>query len=47
METFAPRDNIGDDIEYHKNIRAHTEQPVNTTDNREFTTPEIRNIIEN
>jgi len=47
METFAPRDNIGDNNEYHKNIRALTEQPVNTTDDREFTTPEIRSIIEN
>jgi len=47
METFAPQDNRGDDNEYHKNIRALTEQPVNTTDDWEFTTPEIRNIIEN
>jgi len=30
-----------------KKIRALAKQPVNTTDNREFTTPKIRNIIEN
>jgi len=47
METFAPRENMGDDNEYHKNIRVLTEQPGSTKDDREFTTPEIRNIIEN
>ena len=30
-----------------KNIRALTEQPVNTTDDRKFSTPEIRSIIGN
>ena len=47
METFAPRDNIEDDNEYHKNIRTLIEQSVNKTDDREFTTPEMRSIIEN
>jgi len=47
METFAPRDNRGDDNEYHKQIRALSEQPANTAEDQEFTTPEIRNIIEN
>ena len=46
-ETFAPRDNRGDDNEYHKQIRDLFEQPANTADEQEFTTPEIRNIIEN
>jgi hypothetical protein len=46
MESFAPRDNRGDDNEYHKQIRALTEQPANTVDDWEFATPEIRNIVE-
>jgi hypothetical protein len=46
MATFAPRDNRGNN-DYHKQIRALTEQPANTVDDREFTIPEIRNIIEN
>jgi len=37
METFAPRDNRGDDNEYHKQIRALSEQPANTAEDQEFT----------
>jgi hypothetical protein len=45
METVAPWDNRGHN-DYHKQIRALTEQPANMEDDREFTT-EIRNIIGN
>jgi len=47
MDIFAPQDNRRDDNDYHKQIRALTEQPANTVDDREFTKQEIRNIIEN
>jgi len=44
MDTFAPQDNRRDDNDYHKQIRALTEQPANTVDDREFTKQEIRSI---
>jgi hypothetical protein len=36
MESIAPRDNREDDKEYHIQIRALTEQPANTVEDREF-----------
>jgi hypothetical protein len=47
METFAPRDRNGDNNDYHKQIRFLSGQSANTEDDREFTTPEIKNIVEN
>jgi hypothetical protein len=41
------QDDRRDDSDYHKQIRALTEQPANTVDDREFTKQEIRIIIEN
>jgi len=47
METFAPRERKGDDNDYHKQIRFFSGQSANTEDDRYFTTPEIKNIVEN
>jgi hypothetical protein len=41
-----PEDNAQDDTDRHKNVRRLTEQPIETTDDREFTRDEIRQIIE-
>jgi hypothetical protein len=46
MDAFAPKDNNQDNNDYHKSVRTLTEQPVNTEDNQEFTTEEVRNAIE-
>jgi len=45
METFAPKDNKLDNIDYHKAVRTIAEQPVNTEDDREFTKEEVGNTI--
>ena len=47
METFAPGHRKGDDNDYHKQIRFHSGQSANTEDDRDFTTPEIKNSVEN
>jgi len=42
MEQLIPEDSAQDDTEYHRNIRRLTE----TTDDKEFTQDEVRQIIE-
>jgi hypothetical protein len=46
IEQLIPEDNAQDDTEHHMNIRRLIEQPIETTDDREFTQDEIRQIIE-
>ena len=46
LHYFTPEDNALEDNDHHKNVRAHTEQPHNTSDDREFTIDEIRKVIE-
>ena len=47
LEHFTPEDNVQDDSEFHKQIRAQSQGTVNTPDDREFNLPEIRNAVEN
>ena len=46
LHYFTPEDNALEDNDHHKNVRANTEQPHNTPDDREFTIDEIRKVIE-
>jgi hypothetical protein len=46
LEHFTPEDNVQDDSEFHKQIRAQSQGIVNTPDDREFTLAEIRNAVE-
>jgi hypothetical protein len=46
IEQLIPENNAQDDTEHHMNIRRLTEQPIETTDNRDFTQDEIRQMIE-
>ena len=46
IEQLIPEDNTQDDTDCHMNIRRLTEQPIETTDGREFTQDEVRQIIE-
>jgi len=39
-------DNVQDVTVHHKNVRRLTEQPIETTDDKEFTQDEVRQIIE-
>jgi hypothetical protein len=45
LEHFTPEDNVQDDCEFHKQIRAQSQGTVNTPDDREFTLAEIRNAV--
>ena len=45
MDTFAPEDNVSDDNDYHKQVRALVLTPALTADDREFTI-EVRNTAE-
>jgi hypothetical protein len=45
LDYFTPEDNDRDDSDYHKHVRAQTQQPTNTADDREFTIEEIRDAI--
>ena len=45
MEQLIPEESAHDDTEHHINIRRLTEQPIETTDDREFTQDEVRQII--
>jgi hypothetical protein len=47
LEHFTPEENVQDDSEFHKLIRAQCQGTVNTPDDREFTLVEIRNVVEN
>ena len=42
LEHFTPEDSALD--EFHKHIRAQSQRAVNTSDDREFTLAEIRNV---
>jgi len=46
LEQLIPEDNVQDDTDHHKNVRKLTEQPIETTDDKEFTKDEVRQIIE-
>jgi len=46
MEHFTPEDNVQDDSEFHKQIRAQSQGTVNTPDDREFNLAEIRDAVE-
>jgi hypothetical protein len=46
LEYFTPEDNEYDDNEYHKQVRAQSQEPVNTADDKEFTLEEIRNAVD-
>ena len=46
LDNFTPEDNERDDSDYHKQIRAQTQQPTTTADDREFTIEEIRDATE-
>ena len=46
LEHFMPEDNAQDDSEFHKQVRAQSQGAVNTSDDREFTLAEIRNVVE-
>ena len=46
LEHFTPADNELEDNDHHKQIRAQTEQPPNTPDDRDFTIDETRSVIE-
>jgi hypothetical protein len=43
-EYFTPEDNEYDNDYHH--VRAQTQEPVNSADDREFTIEEIRNAVE-
>jgi len=45
LEQVIPEDNAQDDTD-HQNVRKLIEQPIETTDDKEFTQDEIRQIIE-
>jgi hypothetical protein len=46
LEYFTPEDNEYDDNDYHQQVRAQAQEPVNSADDREFTIEEIRNAVE-
>jgi len=46
LEHFTPEDNIQDDSEFHKHIRAQSQETVNTPGDREFNSAEFRNAVE-
>jgi len=46
LEYFTTEDNEYEDNEYHKEVRAQSQETVNSPDNREFTVEEIRNAVE-
>jgi hypothetical protein len=45
LEYFAPEDIQNDDTDYHKQARAQSQEPIDTTDDKEFTVEEIRNAV--
>ena len=46
VEQLIPENNAQDDTDHHTNNRRLTEQPIETSDDREFTQDEVRQIIE-
>jgi 3,4-dihydroxy-2-butanone 4-phosphate synthase len=47
LDNVTPKDNEHDNNDYYKQVRAQTQQPADTTDDREFTIEEIRSAVEN
>ena len=46
LEHFTPEDDNKDDDDVHRRIRAQTQLPIGTDDDKEFAVLEIRNAIE-
>jgi hypothetical protein len=46
MEQLIPEDNIQEDTDCHRAIRRLAEQPIDTSDDKEFTQDEVRPVIE-
>jgi hypothetical protein len=46
IEKLIPEDNARDDTDHHTSVRRLTEQPIETTDDTEFTQDEVRQTIE-
>jgi hypothetical protein len=46
LDYFTPKDNEYDDNDYHKQVTAQAQEPVNSADDREFNIEEIRNAVE-
>lgn len=46
LNYFTPEDNARNDTEYHKKVRAQTQESNNTADDKDFTVEEIREAIE-
>jgi len=46
LDYFTPEDNEQDDSEFHKRIRAKSQEIVNTPDDRKFTIAEVTNAVE-
>jgi len=46
MDNFTLEDNEWDDNDYHKQVRAQTQQPTTTADDREFKIEEIGDAVE-
>jgi len=44
-EHFKPEDNQNDDSDYHKQARTQSEEPIYTTDDKDFTVDEITNAV--
>jgi hypothetical protein len=42
---LIPKDEKAEEIDYHKRIRTLIQKPVNTEDDRDFTTEEIKQAI--
>ena len=45
LQNFTPEDNEADDNESHKQIRALTQEAIDTADDKEFTVPEVKNAV--
>jgi hypothetical protein len=46
LDQLIPEDNKKEDTPYHMTIREQTKQPLYTTDDKEFTKEEVRQVIE-
>jgi hypothetical protein len=45
LRNFTPEGNQNDDTEYHKQLRALTQESIDTADDKEFTFQEIKNAV--
>jgi len=46
LDLMIPEDHSQDDTEHHKAVRKQADRPINTTDDKEFTQEEDRQVIE-